>query len=378
MSGKHDAGIPMETAGLQPVDIRAPRFFWLLQPWREGKLVTIDGWGRFAEISFRGANRIEIKQLVDFPRAKMDRQLITWPEAGLITSSTAERMHHLAAIDDKKTKSHIPLLTWRHIISAPVLLDPVEGLVGYCYSMRGNNISTTLLVYNYKEDKIVYESPEDFTISFRIAMNERYSLCGKRILNGRNIEAIRILYDWRTNEIIENDLTEAINRNGISLIIRPDRNIHLGKRILFGYSNILKKEVKITWNEEYSDINVTPLDYLVPRENRFDDFILSADGTWGATFISGYRGIYDERLYKRAFFHLDDRYPNGISMPVITEDFEDYQWDYSAFVKHPVHGMCFAQEWHKDRHQYLRLYKMDAVLEEINRQLLEAASEIAR
>jgi hypothetical protein len=40
-----------------------------------------------------------------------------------------------------------------------------------------------------------------------------------------------------------------------------------------------------------------------------------------------------------------------------------------------IHGMCFAQEWHKERKLYLRLYKMSNVLEEINRQLLEKANE---
>jgi hypothetical protein len=66
-------------------------------------------------------------------------------------------------------------------------------------------------------------------------------------------------------------------------------------------------------------------------------------------------------------------------MPVITEDYETWRWgDFGAFVNHPIHGLCFAQEWHKGRQQYLRLYKMSDVLAEINRRLLEAANSVIR
>jgi hypothetical protein len=63
-------------------------------------------------------------------------------------------------------------------------------------------------------------------------------------------------------------------------------------------------------------------------------------------------------------------------MPIITEDYEDNQWDYSAFVEHPEYGMCFAQEWRKGRTLYLRLYRMENVLSEINRKLLEAVVSV--
>jgi hypothetical protein len=116
---------------------------------------------------------------------------------------------------------------------------------------------------------------------------------------------------------------------------------------------------------------MTGSSYLIPSGNRLNNFILSAEGEWSSSLVYGYSGLHNERLCKRAFFHLDSRYPNGISMPVITEDYEKSQWDYSAFVQHPVHGMCFAQEWHKEGKLYLRLYKMSDVLAEINRQLPE-------
>jgi hypothetical protein len=379
-TGKDDVNSAMakdyEQEGLQPIDIRSPAFFWMLQPWRDGKLVTIDGWGRFAEISFAGANRMRIRHLVDFPRRVTDRELITWPEAGLITSRTSYQMHHIAAIDDGKTKSHIPLMTWNNTIFSPVLLDSREGLVGYGYGGNDNNINNRLFVYNYKEDRMVYESPErGFHIGIQTAMDNQYVLAYQKSLVGREVVFKYIFYGWRTGEIVENDLTRALDQYSLGLIIGPDRNILQERRCLFGYSSVIREKIKISWNEAYSDITITPLSYLVPRGRGFDDFILSADRRWATSFVFGYSGLNNERLCKRAFFHLDERYPNGISMPVITEDYEEFHWDYSAFVEHPVHGLCLAQEWHKiengkDR-LYLRLYRMDDVLAEINRRLAE-------
>jgi hypothetical protein len=40
------------------VDIKSNNFFWMIQPWKDGKLATIDGWGKFSEISFQGDNII--------------------------------------------------------------------------------------------------------------------------------------------------------------------------------------------------------------------------------------------------------------------------------------------------------------------------------
>lgn len=361
---------------LQPIDIRSPGFFWLLQPWKDGTLATLDGWGRYAEISFIGLNRMRIRHLVGFPNIKQDRRLITWPEAGVITSTTG-KMQHIAAIDNRKTKSHIPLMTWVLQELFPVLIDPIEGLVAYSY-VSDKNVYSKLFIYNYKEDMMIYESNDNSTIYLSANINENYALgYNSEIIAGKMINK-KIFYNWKNSEILENDLTEALNVNTYTLSIRPYWNVHQGKRFMFQSSRILDQRIKISWNEEYSDVKITPLSYLIPRDRTINNLIISTDGAWGTTFIGGYRGLRDERLYKRVFFHLDARYPNGISIPVITDDYEVFKYDYSAFVNHPVHGMCFAQEWYKNKRQFLRLYKMSDVQAEINRQILEKANQIRR
>jgi hypothetical protein len=115
------------------------------------------------------------------------------------------------------------------------------------------------------------------------------------------------------------------------------------------------------------------MDYLVPEAKRLDDFYFSPDGKWATNFE------YKDS-YRRIFFHLDDRYPNGISMPIFTDGYYERWWHWGSFVEHPVYGLCYAEEEYlnnKGKEKlYLRLYKMDDVLEEINRQLLEKAEGV--
>jgi hypothetical protein len=360
--------------GLHPIDIWAPKFFKLLRPWKEGRLATIDGWGRFAEISFIGAKGMRIKKLCNFPRMQIDPwTFTTWPEAGLMVSGSNDIIHHIAAIDDGKTKTQMPIFTRAHYVYEPVLLDPHEGLVGYSYAFKMddkyNYLYDLLYVYNYKEDRMVHKiEDKGFGIYMRLRINDQYTYCRQRWVNEEGKRRGRgIFYNWRTEEIIENDFTRAFSQ--ISANIQPPYNIHLGKRYLLGKSSAAGKRqiAKLTWDENYSDIKITPISYLVPAGRWLEDFTLSTDGEWGHALVGGYRGLRENFLYKRAFFHMDERYPNGISMPVIVDDYESDFRDYSAFVEHPVHGMCFAQEWYKEGKLYLRLYKMSEVLAEINK-----------
>jgi len=381
MGGNKEDTDNKDNSVFNPIDIKSPEFFWRIQPWKEGKLATIDGWGRYAEISFINADKMKITALVDFPRAKQDNNLRTYPEAGLITSTTG-KMHHIAWINGGKTKSHVPLMSWVHQEFPPVLLDSNEGLVVYGYSLQreDNDVNKSLFIYNYKEDKIIHESHDDLPYLPIIAMDEKYSLSYYSVFDGKNRYEKKVFYNCRTNEILENELSKTIEKNRGGLIISPLVNIHVSKRFLFMRLN--EQRIKITWDENYSDVKVAPITYLRPEGRGLGEFILSSDGKWATNFISGYKGLYNENLRKRAFFHLDERYPNGISLPVITDDYESDIWYSSAFVNHPVHGMCLAQEWHKKENGkdqlYLRLYKMSDVLEEINRILAEKAKEIVK
>lgn len=379
---------------VQAIDIRtSPRFFWMIRPWRDGKLVTLDGWGRYAEISFSGLNRARIKPLVDFPRLVQDGWgFVTWPQIGLIASKTSI-MDHLAYVDENKTKSQLHIITNSADDTKVILLDPDEGLVGYQYyfhnERRGvHEIEIWLFIYNYKTDTMISKQEKTFVrnqglpVYISIPVNDQYMLAhtsfydeGRR--TGKKWVYDFFFFDWRTKEITRNDLTETLNRENIYV---HDDNIHLGRRFLFTEKDIDKRNrhttIKINWDENYSNVEITDISYLFKGRYKEgyslsrSDIAISADGSWVTTRITdlstydsgrsiGYHSI--PFLEERVFFHIDERYPNGISMPVYAEDY-DMGNDNGAFVQHPLYGMVFAQGCEKEEGLYLRLYKMNDVL----------------
>jgi hypothetical protein len=373
---------PDENGAIGSIDIPSPKFFWMLRPWKEGTLVTIDGEARFAEMSFIGGNRIRIKPLVNFPRMPLDPELITYPEHDLIISKSARRFH-LADIAARKTKSFAPYLTNRHDESAPILMDGSEGLMIFPYYWLGDYSGrfNFFVVYNYRTDKIIAENrtDEDMRLEYPLDSENLIAFTRRPPLPKEDY-----IYNWRTGERTENDLTKTTTKLDASLTLEPLININLRKRFLFSDIRTFEKPScgKITWEEGFKDVKAVPLGYLIPKDKWVDDFLLSPDGQWATCFIGGYRGLFKELLEKRVFFHLDDRYPNGISMPVFADGYYEYHWYSGVFVRHPVHGMCFAEEKLKEENgrerRYLRLHKMDDVLAEINRQLLEKANEALR
>ena len=368
---------PSESGTIGSMDIPAPGFFWMLRPWKDGTLVTMDGNARFAELSFVGESRIRITPLVNFPRERIDRVLRVAPEAGIcVTKSGA--LFHVADISSGKTKSLAPFMNWRFSEGMPYIFDSANGLINFYYyrntDINDGYLSCYNIIYDAKNDKILYESPERgeaVSLEYNFTPELTLSQQDRRIGSG---PPETVFYNWKTREIISNELTEKLNDIGFNTFLGHGRNINLAGRFLFAdirISEDTNKKVKITWDENYEDVEIIPLDYLIPEGKWLYDIYLSVDGKWATTFVGGYEGLYGELLDKRVFFHLDNRYPNGISMPIFVDDYDEYHAEQGSFVEHPVHGWCFAEEKYRgdngSEKLYLRLYKMSDVLAEINR-----------
>jgi len=383
--------IPDEKGTIGSIDLPSP-FFRMLRSWKEDTLVTIDSNARFAEMSFKGKSTIKIKPLVNYPCMALDMDLIAYPEYGLLIGKSARRFH-VADIVSKKTKSFVPYLTGKHEEqSTPILIDGNEGFIIFRYRGVGYGIvyegTNFFVVYNYKKDITTGkqgETEEDMRLMYPIDSNNIISFTNKRRLP---IEVY--IYNWRTGERTENELTKTLTRLDASSIPSESRyNINLEKRFLFVELAPISPDksgnswAKLTWKEGFKDVKVVPLDYLTPKERWLNDFFLSPDGQWATCLISGYEGLLNESLEKRVFFHMDDRYHNGISIPIFANGYYEYHWEQGAFVRHPVYGMCFAEENIKEdnfgvERRYLRLHKMDDVLAEINRQLSEEAKGVLK
>ncbi|GHT71331.1 hypothetical protein FACS1894110_24220 [Spirochaetia bacterium] len=332
-------------------------------------MATIDGWGRFAELSFEKNNRIKIKPLIKFPGASLDEELITWPGANLLYAQAAGKMVFLADVGTGKRKAFAPLLSWVHYDVYPALLDPQEGLFLFVYrDMDEVSIHRTIL-YNYKTDTVVQEEDLDLYMEYSIGgewLFARTILNDRETYEGRTGLKEMFLYNWKTKEIRRNKLTRTFTAlNMYEVNFENEHSLSLQKRYIIGPSKQMRKTVKLSWSEDYEDVTVLPLDYLLPQGKSFSRFFLSYDGEWATTYVGSYRGLNNEALEKRVFLHMDSRYPGGISMPVYCEGYEEYDTDYGTFVKHPEYGMCYCREVEKNGKRYLRLYKMSDVLQEI-------------
>jgi hypothetical protein len=368
---------PTEKGTIGYIDIPSPGFFWLLYPWKEGKLATIDGKGRFAEISFVGESGIRITPLVDFPqhRRGLDRLLRVAPEANIFVTKSGERFF-VADVAAKKTKSLVPRVGWRFKVGVPVFLDPKNGIINFKYyasadyKKRPGSQPFYNVIYDAKNDRVLYKSPDagdPFVLFY--PLTPEWAMAD--IPNDDGIPGTKtILYNWKTHETAENELTKKLITPGLQSIWHPGENHNLEGRYLFADipipGRLICKKVKVTWDENYENVTVIPLDYLMPPEAEFwYDFYLSADGKWATNFFGGYRGLYGELLDRRVFFHLDARYPNGISMPIFIDGYHKNSWNYGSFVEHPAYGLCYAEEMWLGGKEYLRLYKMDDVLSAI-------------
>jgi len=370
------------TEGLKPIDIKSPQFFWMLQPWKEGKLATIDGWGRFAEISFEKNNRIRIKHLAKFPRRQLDPLFRTWPDADLLWTQSG-KTQFVADVRNKKTKAFIPLLSWTYNSYYPVLLDKEEGLMLFAYGFLREQLDIRHIYYNYLKDEIVSDTGQDQHLNFLWAIDRERVLVDDFLQSypDRKDEGFIDFYIYNriTGEKTRNEFTDTVK----NLVVRSQNLTEHGamswcRRYLIsdvdaeGY----KGDFKISWSEDFSKVDVLPLTEILRQQLQKQDgyfatyFILSPDGEWATSCVREY--IYEERLLKRLFYHMDDKYPGGMSMPILSEEYEGRDEPESAFVNHPEYGMCFAQEWHKEENGkdqlYLRLYKMSDVLAQINRQ----------
>ena len=367
--------------GLQPIDIKAPGFFWRTVPWKDGKIATMDGWGRFSELSFIGADKIRIKYLVNFPRWKVDNSLVAWPEADFLFITSA-MMNHIAYLPAKFTKSFIPFLSGNYNEISPLLLDEQEGIMTFrYYPIEPGATGNHYVIYNYKEDKVLYETDiDEYDQIFYDGYLDYRMLLGsiEEIRNNRRFPTY-FIYDWRTGKKTENELTKKMTQ--LQLYTDLNSLVNRDRRFFIARSETMSCYVKVDWDEDYKKVDVTPLNVLLPEGKMNLQFLLSADGKWAFSLLGIYDSIYGESLYKRAFYHIDDRYPGGVSFPVV-KDYINVPVERGVFVQHPVHGMCYAVEYHKIEkgkdQLYLRLYKMDDVLEEINRQLLEKAQAVTK
>jgi hypothetical protein len=224
--------IPDESGEIGSMDIPVRPFFWMLQPWGEGTLVTVDGHARFSEMSFEGNSRVRIRPLINFPRQALDGLLHAYPEHGLVISKSS-RMFHIADIKTGQTRSVVPRLTGKHSEKDPILLDGDAGLLLFPYVVKDPRFGTNFfVVYNYKTDETVFEFDETELNRVPIFPLDSENLIVQ--VFRRPLPSEIYIYNWRTGERTDNELTRKLSGLGLQIIGEvPRQNGDLKRRFCF-------------------------------------------------------------------------------------------------------------------------------------------------
>jgi len=256
-----------------------------------------------------------------------------------------------------------------HVEQDPVLLDGEAGLIAFPYIARNQQRNNNFFViYNFREETVIEEIEAEEDKRMEIAVDSE-NLIARTVWGGGRPSDV-YLYNWRTGEITNNDLTRKLS-DGLArgLALGPGLNINLQRRFLITSvpSDVTPNQAqpaKVTWEEGFTGVKVSPLGHLVPRDRWLESFFyISPCGEWASSSIGGYwSGPRNSQLFsRRVFFHIDERYPNGISAAVLTSDLFRRP-PRGAFVNHPIYGKSFiAQITRVDgnrEREYLRIYSM--------------------
>jgi hypothetical protein len=163
-------------------------------------------------------------------------------------------------------------------------------------------------------------------------------------------------------------ITKALTDNHVHAINDSDKLLHQGKRLLIAWSYISRsgdiQTVLARWSEDLQDIDIQRT-VLQMRDTEKQIYNgpdgISADGNW----LKGIRNqiLMGSRMKERVVFHLQDYYPQGISMPV---SLGYTNRDPGAFMNHTKLGPCYVEQ-NTNREGVLFIFKLNEAVEIIKR-----------
>lgn len=370
-----DITMQIEELTVKPYkDIRCKPYILSLEPWKDGKLATIDGWGRFSTFEITEKDKIKVTPLVKFPRKQIDGLFVTYPEIDVMWTGAFMAVQFFSDIKNKRNVETVPIYTNRYKSKTPYLLDSRKKIFLIPYGSMATAEDYDYLIYDFENDKVLYnpvEKEEDFEKNYIVFnFGNGLFICQERDKkNIRDFSDNYCIFDYYKNKCIKNKLTEILSLEKYPYIIKVNGENRL---IITTYDN----KIYVTYNDDFSEIKT---EYIVSpffqkmKENGFKTNLKKIDqnNEWGVGKIYGYKGLFGESLYKYFFVNLKKGSPYYL-IPVITEDY--YEWDPSGqFIEHPVYGTCYIQKIENDDKDYIRLYKMSDVQAKIEGYLLEKA-----
>ena len=358
-------------------DIRLKEFCLNLEPWKDGKLATMDGWGRFATFEITEKDKIRITPLVQFPKKKIDATIKAYPDLNFIQATSYWAVHYFADVESGRSFEITPIKSPNHYARIPFIIDREKKLLLIPYGGMITNDICDYVIYDFNHNEVLY-NPIDVPGTFRkppvfFSFEDGNFLCYERDSRDiRKFDPKKIcMFNYNKNEYTTNKLTEFWT------LRKPSSYIKVRGQKKFILSYYKDRTVILTYNDDFSEIDVKPFfPPTVDESARFFSIsILSDDQKWAAGRAYNYSSQYEDYLEKDCFVCIDENSPL-YGIPVVTEDYYESGYPKGRFITHPVYGTCFIEKIKKDGKDYIRLYKMSDIQAEIDRILLEKAKSV--
>ncbi|MBQ8680988.1 MAG: hypothetical protein IJ530_14755 [Treponema sp.] len=355
-------------------EIKCKEYFHNLEPWKDGKLVTMDGWGRFSTFEITEKDKIRITPLVQFPKKKIDATIKAYPDLNFIHATSYMAVHYFADVESGRTFEVIPIKSPNHYARYPFIIDREKKLLLIPYGGMTNDHIYDYVIYDFNHNEVIY-NPIDVAGAFHkppvfFSFEDGNFLCYERDSKDiRKFDPKKIcMFNYNKNEYTNNKLTDFWT------LKKPYSYIKVMGQNKFIMSYYEGETVILTYNEDFSEIDVKPFfPPTVKGGSRFFRIsLLSEDLKWAAGRVYDYSSPYDDNLKKDCFVCIDEGSPL-YGIPVVTEDYYPSGYPKGRFITHPIYGTCFIEKIEKDGKNYIRLYKMSDIQAEIDKYLLEKA-----
>lgn len=367
---------------LTPIQV-SPALVWDCEPWLDGTLVTIDGWGRFSTVEFgfdkSGKDAIKLKPLCEFPKSVVTNHFWVFPESKTICVWDMLMMY----VYNQNLNEHdslVPFLSRRGHFYKAFQLNPDAPLLGF--DGKADILRHIgYITYNMREKKTDFDANTPLyseQLYFQLGKYSNKFIAAER-LSDNTSDVKFFMFDYKTKERTDNELTKKMSELFFGTF-HDDIKLNLNKRMIISNTDGSPYNIYfvLKWDENYGNVKMIPFNFLVPKGKFIAEIIsVSKDFDWVLLEICGYRGIKNELLSKYAFMKMDENNPVLFSPLVILDDYYDdgNLWRYTSFFEHKQYGTClfFTKEDRKQGKDVSSFYKMSDVQAEIDRILLEKA-----
>ena len=358
-------------------EINCKEYFHNLEPWKEGKLATMDGWGRFSTFEITEKDKVKVTPLVQFPKKKIDATIIAYPDLNFIHATSFMAVHYFSDVENNRSFELIPIKSPNHYAGYPFIIDREKKLLLIPYGGMITYDICDYVIYDFNNNEVLY-NPIDVPGAFRkppvfFSFEDGNFLCYER--NGKDIKKFNpkkvCMFNYYKKEYSNNKLTDFWT------LKKPYSYIKVMGQNKFIMSYYEGKTVILTYNEDFSEIDVKPFfPPTVKGGSRFYRIsILSEEQKWAAGRVYDYSSPYEDNLKKDCFVCIDENSPL-YGIPVVTEDYYPSGNPKGRFITHPVYGTCFIEKIEINEKSYIRLYKMSDVQAKIEEYMLEKAKSV--